>query len=241
MPTMKERVEQQVNRTPGRTDRELTTILLGDGVGQQQVNQTANALAEEGRIVRRLRPEDNKIGNYPPENGKSCSDGNGKPSKRCTMVRSKSRFNVDAARTHLNPKQTKKLELAAKMLKATAEFWDGDRSMLPHWAAGIITHGQPKGRYFEIGTTEAAKNAPKKEKTHDHLFRVTATAEYILSRAASLTVQEIENILLQRSLTMITTRSQNNNDLRQALKRCLNKDDWQELYRTANIEYTLRD
>lgn len=231
MQTMKERVEEQVHRTPGRTDRELTTILLGDGVAQQRVNQATNALAEEGRIVRRPRPEDNRIGNYPSENGKI----NGS----CTMGRGKSQFDIDATRTHLSPKQAKKLELAARMLKATAKLWDGDKSMLPHWAAGIITHGQPKGRSFVIGTTEAAKKAPKDDIARDHLFRVTATAEYILSRADTLTVKEIESILLQRSLTMITTRSQNNRDLKRAIKKCSSKDDWQELYRIANIEYTL--
>lgn len=150
-------------------------------------------------------------------------------------------LDVEAARKHLSTKQTKKLNLAARMLKATANLWDGDKSMLPHWAAGIITHGQPKGRYFEIGTTKAAKGAPTQNIARDHLFRVTATAEYILSRAGALTVQEIENILLQRSLTMITTRSQNNRDLKRAIKNCSNKDDWQELYRTAKIEYTLND
>jgi len=157
------------------------------------------------------------------------------------MNNANSHLDVEAARKHLSTKQTKKLNLAARMLKATANLWDGDMSTLPHWAAGIITHGQPKGRYFEIGTTDAAKNVPKQDIARDHLFRVTATAEYILSQAASLTVQEIEDILLQRSLTMITTRSQNNRDLKRAIKKCSNKDDWQELYRTAEIKYTLND
>jgi hypothetical protein len=160
------------------------------------------------------------------------------------MDKEKPQFDIASARKTLSEKQIKKLKLAAKMLKETAKFWDGDNSMLPHWAAGIITHGQPKGKYFEVGKTEAAENAQKQDITHDHLYRVTATAKHILSLVKArdnLTIEEIENILLQRSLTMITTRSQNNSDLKKAIKSCSNKDDWKELYEKARIKYKLFD
>ncbi|KEA61851.1 hypothetical protein ADIMK_3998 [Marinobacterium lacunae] len=38
---------------------------------------------------------------------------------------------------------------------------------------------------------------------------------------------------------MITTRSENNKKLKDALKQCENKDSWQELYEKAGIKYEL--
>jgi len=61
-------VFQQIARTPGRTDRELADILLGPQKRQQPVNQAARALSKGGRILRRRRPSDQLIGNYPLAN-----------------------------------------------------------------------------------------------------------------------------------------------------------------------------
>lgn len=148
-------------------------------------------------------------------------------------------FDVQEAKARLNPLQRKKLQVAAQILKLTADLYDGTSSVLPLWAAGVITHGQPKSNKYVIGTTAAAKNAATKDTAIDHLFRVTATAEIILTRAKNLSVEDIEDILLQRSITMRTTRAENNNQLKKALKNCANKDDWQELYRVAGVRFTL--
>ena len=149
------------------------------------------------------------------------------------------------ARQSLNEMQLLKLSTAAKILKNTASIFaelsmhPSKSSLLPLWAAGVITHGQPNTRFFEVGITQAALDATPRDRTKDHLFRVTATAELILSKATDLSEAEIEDLLLARSLKMVTTRQENHSTLKKALKSCLNKDDWQELYMRAGVKYQL--
>ena len=146
------------------------------------------------------------------------------------------------AREALNDLQREKLHVAANILKNTAGLYRGNKSHLPLWAAGVVTHGQPKSRLFEIGATHEARKLRKTDKhltTLDHLHRVTATAEYVLTRASALTVTEIEDILLQRAITMRTTRTENNHHLKVALEKCTDNDDWQELYNVAGVTYEL--
>lgn len=144
-------------------------------------------------------------------------------------------------RSNLNELQTEKLNLAAKMLKQTAHLFNENKSLLPLWGAGIITHGIPKIKACEIGITEEAEKEIKENRTKDHLFRVTQTANVIINEINNndITVEEIEDLLLQRSSLMITTRNENNTILKEALKKCTNKDDWTELYKLAKIKYRL--
>ena len=142
----------------------------------------------------------------------------------------------------LNELQKLKLNLAANMLKETAHLFNGDKSLLPLWGGGIITHGIPKIKACVIGITKNAKNATKTDLTNDHLYRVTETAKFVINKIQankSLTVEEIENLLLERSALMTTTRTENNSILKDALKKCENKDNWKELYEKAGIEYEL--
>lgn len=154
-------------------------------------------------------------------------------------------IDITTARQSLSPLQVLKLATAAKMLKQTAGIFaeltnnPSKSSLLPLWAASIISHGQPKSRFFVIGITDVAQKEPGKKRTKDHLFRVTATAEYILSHASDWTLEEIENVMLERSLLMVTTREENNSILKSALARCENKDDWRELYRQAEVMFQL--
>jgi len=141
----------------------------------------------------------------------------------------------------LNELQQQKLTLAASILYSTASLFDGTKSVLPLWGAGVITHGVPKIKKCVIGITENAKSSKKEDTTKDHLYRVTETAKFILNKINkdNLDIQTIENILLERSALMITTRSENNKILKDALERCQNKDSWKELYEEANIKYEL--
>lgn len=148
---------------------------------------------------------------------------------------------ANAKRKLLTDKQKEKLRLAAQMLKATAKLYDKNKpNLLPLWGGGIITHGQPQNKDFIIGISKRAAKADKKETTKDHLYRVTETAKVILTRLQkeNLSVEEIENILLERSMYMIVTRSENSVDLKNA-KDPSNEDDWKALYKKAGIEYTL--
>lgn len=141
----------------------------------------------------------------------------------------------------LNEKQKDKLRLAAQMLQATAMFYDERKSyLLPLWGAGIITHGQPQNKDFVIGISKRAEKAEERERTKDHLCRVTETAKVILSRLQKekLSVEQIEDILLDRSMYMIVTRSENSGILKKALKELSNKDSWEVLYEKAGVEYT---
>lgn len=148
-------------------------------------------------------------------------------------------IDIAYARQKLSELQAKKLNLAARIIKQTAELYDGDQRVLPIWAAGVITHGQPKKKYYEIGITKTAQNADRKDQARDHLYRVTATVEYLLKRAEQLSVTQIEDILLARAAVMVTTRNENNHKLKKALKLCSDKDDWKTLYNAAGIEYDL--
>ena len=148
---------------------------------------------------------------------------------------------VVEAKKFLNELQKKKLRLAAEILKKTADLYpkEGNPSLLPLWGAGVITYGQPNTKHYEIGTTDLAKSADKKSTTRDHLYRVTATAEFILKQAYKIEIEDVEGILLKRSIKMRTTSSENNHKLKNALKHCKNRDDWQELYGVAEINYEL--
>jgi hypothetical protein len=73
---LKDDVLQAVRRFPGKTDRELTEMISGPGHIQQPVNQAAKALEEMGLIIRRRRPSDNRIGNYPAAGGGNIDGGN---------------------------------------------------------------------------------------------------------------------------------------------------------------------
>lgn len=154
-------------------------------------------------------------------------------------------MNIDfeLLKASLNPLQKRKLRLSAQMLLATSDLYDDrtDRNLLPLWGGGAISHGLPKTKNFVIGTTLAAKSANKDNTTRDHLFRVTETARQILCRLKNeeLTVEEIESILISRSLMMKTTKSENNGRLKRALKLCKDPDKWEELYSRAGIEYEL--
>lgn len=148
---------------------------------------------------------------------------------------------LNEKRERLTDIQKAKLRLAAQMLKATAKFYDESKpNLLPLWGGGIITHGQPQNKTFVIGISKKAANAGKNERTKDHLCRVTETAKVILSRLQkeNLSVEQIEDILLDRSIYMIVTRSENSNDLKKA-RDPSNEDDWKALYKKAGIEYTL--
>ena len=141
----------------------------------------------------------------------------------------------------LNELQQKKLTVAAGILHRTACLFDGTQSLLPLWGGGVISHGIPKFKKCVIGITEDAKRAEKKDTTNDHLYRVTETAKFIINKIIEedLDVGKIENILLERSALMTTTRTENNQKLKDALKQCENKDSWEELYKKAGIKYEL--
>ena len=153
------------------------------------------------------------------------------------------KIDFDALISGLNPLQKKKLRMAAEILRATARLYDDskDQNLLPLWGGGVISHGLPKSKSFVIGTTRAAKDAEKGKTTHDHLFRVTETARHILCRHKKehLTVEEIESILIRRSIMMKTTKSENSGILKRTLKLCTDPDNWEELYRRAEIEYEI--
>ena len=141
----------------------------------------------------------------------------------------------------LSDLQRKKLTLAANILHKTASLFDGTQSVLPLWGGGVITHGIPKINKCIIGITCDAKSAEKKDTTKDHLYRVTETAKFIINKIKkdNVNATEIESILLERSALMITTRTENNKKLKDALKQCENKDSWEELYEKAGIKYVL--
>ena len=152
-------------------------------------------------------------------------------------------IDIQQARKSLTSMQKLKLETAAQILKETAHIYNGlavDReSMLPLWAAGVVTHGQPNTKLFEIGITEAAKKAKRQDTTKDHLFRVTETAKLILTKAPALTVEEIQNLLIERSIKMKTTRTENHTTLKRALNGCKDRDNWKHLYKHAGVDYEL--
>lgn len=96
------------------------------------------------------------------------------------------------------------------------------KSMLPLWAGGVVTHGQPRSKKLVIGITEAAGRVGKDQRTLDHLYRVTVTAEKILKEAKSRTETEVEDILISRSVYMETTKQENRGPLKHAVKKCAN-------------------
>jgi hypothetical protein len=145
-------------------------------------------------------------------------------------------------KNELSKLQYEKLNLAAHILKNTAKLFNGNTALLSLWGGGVITHGIPKVKKCIIGITEAAKKEKDKKKvTKDHLFRVTETAKFLINAINhnNIEIEEIENILLKRSALMITTRNENNKNLKDALDQCKNKDNWKELYKIAGIKYEL--
>ena len=141
----------------------------------------------------------------------------------------------------LNELQQEKLHLAASILYRSADLYNGNKSLLPLWGGGVISHGVPKTKKCVVGITEEAKKANIKDRTNDHLYRVTETAKFVIEKInqEQLTVEQIEDLLLSRSALMTTTRSENNKKLRDALESCNDKDSWQELYEKAGIKYEL--
>ncbi len=145
-------------------------------------------------------------------------------------------------KNELNELQREKLNLAAHILKNTANLFNGNRSLLSLWGGGVITHGVPKINKCVIGITDAAKNESNDNNiTKDHLYRVTETANLVINaiKENNLDIDDIENLLLKRSAQMITTKTENNKILRKALEQCKNKDNWKELYKIAGIKYEL--
>jgi len=144
----------------------------------------------------------------------------------------------------LTAKQALKLKTAAMVLKATSSIYndldEGDKkTLLPLWGGGVVTHGLPTS--FVIGRSkEASDSKNKQELTKDHLYRVTATADYILRHAdkCDWDTNKIQEILLQRSLLMIVTKKQNR-ILKNTVRHCDNQDDWKELYEKAKIQYDI--
>jgi hypothetical protein len=65
VPSLPEELIEAVKAKPGQTDRELTNGLRGRAAPQQPINIAARRLAEKKLIVRRKRPEDGLVGNYP--------------------------------------------------------------------------------------------------------------------------------------------------------------------------------
>ena len=65
VPKLREDLLETVIKDPGKTDRELTNQLRGRKAPQQPINQAARSLEEKGILIRRKRPEDGLIGNYP--------------------------------------------------------------------------------------------------------------------------------------------------------------------------------
>ena len=65
MPSLTEQILSLIVDKPGLTDREITNQLRGLSAPQQSINQAARWLKSRGRLIRRNRPEDGLIGNYP--------------------------------------------------------------------------------------------------------------------------------------------------------------------------------
>lgn len=85
-----------INESPGRTDRELTDVLKGNGAHPSQVNQEARLLERKGLLVRRRR-EDGVIGNYP-----SACDVNGtRISETPQIARTPEGLSEDEVKAHL--------------------------------------------------------------------------------------------------------------------------------------------
>ena len=122
----------------------------------------------------------------------------------------------------LTLKQAEKLRLAAEILKATAHLYDAAKpTLLPHWGGGVITHGQPKSTSLIIGISREAQKAPKDTRTRDHLYRVTQTAETILvsiQKTPGISISEIEQMLLDRAVYMVVTKSENSHVFYRSLK-----------------------
>jgi len=65
MTSLPEELLEFVAKKPGLTDREVTNELRGHKAAQQPINQAARSLGSKGMLIRRERPEDGLIGNYP--------------------------------------------------------------------------------------------------------------------------------------------------------------------------------
>lgn len=143
----------------------------------------------------------------------------------------------------LTPIQARKLRLAAEMLKTTAPLYSpAAPTLLPLWGGGIITHGQPKSTALVIGISRAAQTAPKGTTAHDHLYRVTQTAETILmtiKENPGISIAEIEQMLLDRAVYMVVTKSENNRLKNIAKSAGCKAGDVFQLYHLAKISYEL--
>lgn len=67
MATLNSAILDLVRAQPGLTDRELTNRISGASAPQQPVNQGARLLERKGLLVRRTRPHEGLIGNFPVE------------------------------------------------------------------------------------------------------------------------------------------------------------------------------
>lgn len=66
MPTLPQHIIELLGKSPGMTDREITSALRGISAPQQPINIAARGLAEKGIVVRRKR-HDGLIGNFLPQ------------------------------------------------------------------------------------------------------------------------------------------------------------------------------
>lgn len=64
IPTLPQQIVDLLNKSPGMTDREITSALRSAASPQQPINIAARALAQKGILIRKVR-EDGLIGNYP--------------------------------------------------------------------------------------------------------------------------------------------------------------------------------
>jgi hypothetical protein len=59
-----DKIEVEVAREPGMTDRRLSEVMFGTSARRSQINSECNFMARCGRIIRQKR-EDGLIGNFP--------------------------------------------------------------------------------------------------------------------------------------------------------------------------------
>ncbi|MCC0566238.1 helix-turn-helix domain-containing protein [Brevibacillus agri] len=63
MKTLKDKIIDILNDREGLTDREITDLLLGQGMPQQSVNQACRTLEAKG-VIKRINRNDGLLGNY---------------------------------------------------------------------------------------------------------------------------------------------------------------------------------
>lgn len=63
MPTLKEKIINLLQQKPGLSDREITNLILEAKAPQQSINIACRSLESKG-VIKRIRREDGRIGNY---------------------------------------------------------------------------------------------------------------------------------------------------------------------------------